>query len=195
MNQNFYSIPNDNFNKYSDNIFIEEESGEKWKYNDIKKLTSQFSTFLKNLSLKKGSRIIVQAEKNVHSVALYLSCLKKGIIYIPLNTAYTSNEMSYFINNVEPQLIFLSNNKFDEHEDLLLDFPNIKTFILDTENTELTDEVSELLEDNNIEELDENDIASIIFTSGTTGKSKGAMITHRNLESNGNALVLSLIHI
>ena len=43
--------------------------------------------------------------------------------------------MSYFINNVEPQLIFLSNNKFDEHKDLLLDFPNIKTFILDTENT------------------------------------------------------------
>ena len=126
MNQNFYRILNDNFNKYSDNIFIEEESGEKWKYNDIKKLTSQFSTFLKNLSLKKGSRIIVQAEKNVHSVALYLSCLKKGIIYIPLNTAYTSNEMSYFINNVEPQLIFLSNNKFDEHKDLLLDFPNIK---------------------------------------------------------------------
>ena len=91
--------------------------------------------------------------------------------------------MSYFINNVEPQLIFLSNNKFDEHKDLLLDFPNIKTFILDTENTELTDEISELKEDNNIEELDENDIASIIFTSGTTGKSKGAMITHRNLES------------
>ena len=189
MNQNFYRILNDNFNKYSDNIFIEEESGEKWKYNDIKKLTSQFSTFLKNLSLKKGSRIIVQAEKNVHSVALYLSCLKKGIIYIPLNTAYTSNEMSYFINNVEPQLIFLSNNKFDEHKDLLLDFPNIKTFILDIENTNLTDEISELKEDNNIEELDENDIASIIFTSGTTGKSKGAMITHRNLESNGNALV------
>ena len=57
MNQNFYRILNDNFNKYSDNIFIEEESGEKWKYNDIKKLTSQFSTFLRNLSLKKGSRI------------------------------------------------------------------------------------------------------------------------------------------
>ena len=108
MNQNFYRILNDNFNKYSGNIFIEEESGEKWKYIDIKKLTSQFSTFLKDLGLKKGSRIIVQAEKSVHSVALYLSCLKTGIIYIPLNTAYTSNEMSYFINNVEPQLIFLS---------------------------------------------------------------------------------------
>ena len=63
MNQNFYRILNDNFNKYSDNIFIEEESGEKWKYNDIKKLTSQFSTFLKNLSLKKEVELLFKLKK------------------------------------------------------------------------------------------------------------------------------------
>ena len=119
MNRNFFRILNDNFDKYSDNILIEEDKGKSWTYHDVKQLTFHFSSFLKKLGLKKGSKIIIQAEKTVYSVCLYLCCLKSGIIYVPLNTAYTSNEMAYFIDNIDPDLMFLSSEKLSEHKNLL----------------------------------------------------------------------------
>ena len=189
MNKNFFKILSDNFDKYSEKILIEEDKGKNWTYYDVKKLALHFSFFLKNLGLKKGSRIIVQAEKSVYLVCLYLCCLKSGIIYVPLNTAYTSNEMEYFINNIDPDLIFLSKKKLNEHKNLLSRYKKIKSFVLEKDNEELVSEIYESKKDNFIEDLDENDIASIIFTSGTTGKSKGAMISHKNLESNAKALL------
>ena len=188
MNRNFFRILNDNFDKYSDNILIEEDKGKSWTYHDVKQLTFHFSSFLKKLGLKKGSKIIIQAEKTVYSVCLYLCCLKSGIIYVPLNTAYTSNEMTYFIDNIDPDLMFLSSEKLSEHKNLLTKHKKIKTLVLERDNEELIEEIYGSKKDNYIEDLDENYIASIIFTSGTTGKSKGAMITHKNLESNGKAL-------
>ena len=81
-----------------DRILIEEENGKTWTCKEIQKLTAKFSTFFKNHGLKKGSKIIVQAEKSIHCVCIYLSCLKLGIIYVPLNTAYTLS----LINIYEP---------------------------------------------------------------------------------------------
>ena len=189
MNKNFFRILSDNFDKYSDNILIEEDKGKIWTYDDVLQLTFHFSSFLKKLGLKKGSRIIIQAEKTVYSVCLYLSCLKLGIIYVPLNTAYTSSEMAYFIDNIDPDLMFLSSEKLSEHENLLTTYEKIKTLVLEKDNEELIKEIYGSKKDNFIEELNAKDIASIIFTSGTTGKSKGAMITHKNLESNTKALL------
>jgi len=189
MNKNFFTSINTNFINNREKILIEEENGKTWTCKEIQKLTAKFSTFFKNHGLKKGSKIIVQAEKSIHCVCIYLSCLKLGIIYVPLNTAYTSNEISYFIETIQPELIFFSEEKKREHEILLSTKPKIKKFILDKKNQKFIDEIVKLKEYYFIESIEEDDIASIIFTSGTTGKSKGAMLTHKNLQSNAEALV------
>ena len=189
MNENFYKILDDKFSHYSNNICFEEPSGKIWKYSDVKELTSKFSTFFRQLGLKKGSRVIVQIEKSVTAIALYLGCLKSGIIYVPLNIAYTSNELEYFIENVNPDLIFFSNDKYLDHQELLQNIPKLKSFILTGDDEDdLFKEISKLKKDDYIEELNQEDVASIIFTSGTTGRSKGAMLTHKNLTSNATSL-------
>ena len=93
MNGNFYNILSKKFSNYSENICFEEESGRIWRYEDIKNLASKFSAFLNQSGLKKGSKVIVQVDKSVLAVGLYLGCLRSGIIYVPLNVAYTSNEL------------------------------------------------------------------------------------------------------
>ena len=189
MNGNFYNILNQNFSNYSKNICFEEESGRIWLYEDIENLASSFSAFLNQSGLKKGSKIIVQIEKSVLAVGLYLGCLRSGIIYVPLNVAYTSNEVKYFIEDINPDLIFLSLEKKSEHSALLKNIPDLKSIIFSgKEEDEFFHKINNIKSDTAIEVLDENDTASIIFTSGTTGKSKGAMLTHKNLSSNAFAL-------
>ena len=100
MNENFYKILDDKFSHYSDNTCFEEPSGKIWKYSDLRDLSSKFSTFFRQLGLKKGSRVIVQTDKSVPAIALYLGCLRSGIVYVPLNIAYTSHELEYFIENI-----------------------------------------------------------------------------------------------
>jgi len=189
MNENFYKILDDKFSHYSDNTCFEEPSGKIWKYSDLKDLSSKFSTFFRQLGLKKGSRVIVQVDKSVPAIALYLGCLRSGIIYVPLNIAYTSHELKYFIENINPDLLFLSNDKYLDHKELLKSIPNLKPIILSGEdNDEFFKKIFELKKDVYIEEVNKEDIASIIFTSGTTGRSKGAMVTHNNLTSNAISL-------
>lgn len=189
MNGNFYNILNKKFSNYSENICFEEESGRIWLYEDIENLASSFSAFLNQSGLKKGSKIIVQIEKSVLAVGLYLGCLRSGIIYVPLNVAYTSNEVKYFIEDINPDLIFLSLEKKSEHSALLKNIPDLKSIIFSgKEEDEFFHKINNIKSDTAIEVLDENDTASIIFTSGTTGKSKGAMLTHKNLSSNAFAL-------
>tara|TARA_B100000427_G_scaffold326370_1_gene334885 strand:- start:2491 stop:4008 length:1518 start_codon:yes stop_codon:yes gene_type:complete len=189
MNGNFYNILSKKFSNYSENICFEEESGRIWRYEDIKNLASKFSAFLNQSGLKKGSKVIVQVDKSVLAVGLYLGCLRSGIIYVPLNVAYTSNELKYFIEDINPDLIFLSLEKKYEHSKLLKNIPDLKSIIFSgKEKDKFFHKIDNIKNDTEIEVLDENDTASIIFTSGTTGKSKGAMLTHKNLSSNAFAL-------
>ncbi len=110
-----------------------------------------------------GDRILVQAEKSVEGALLYLASLRAGLIYVPLNTAYTPAELGYFIADAEPKLVFAPG-----HRDLAA---------LDAAPADF--ETAPRAAD---------DLAAILYTSGTTGRSKGAMLSHDNLAS--NALVL-----
>ena len=189
MNNNLYQILFDEFKNVKTNICIDVPGQRKWSYKDIDVLSSFFVSYLRGIGLKKGDRIISQTEKSVASVGLYLACLRSGIIYTPLNTSYTISEVEYFIENIQPKLFVCSPERLKEIISTCKKFeiPNYRALGTSKSDPFLM-EILELKQDNILEQCSEDDTAAILFTSGTTGKSKGAMITHGNLSSNAFAL-------
>ena len=122
-----------------------------------------YAAALVRLGAAPGDRILVQAEKSVAGALLYLASLRAGLIYVPLNTAYTAAELAYFIEDAEPKLVFAPGYRdIAELDAAPAEFETIAR--------------------------GPDDLAAILYTSGTTGRSKGAMLSHDNLAS--NALVL-----
>ena len=189
MNKNLYKILFDEFNQTETNICFDIPGKRQWSYKGIDNLSSLFASYLKSIGLKKGDRIISQTEKSVASIGLYLACLRTGIIYTPLNTSYTLKEVEYFIENIQPKLFVCKPDKMDSISLVCkkLNIPNYQSLGKSEEDPFLK-EILTLKQSNVFENCEENDTAAILFTSGTTGKSKGAMITHGNLSSNAFAL-------
>ena len=189
MNKNLYKILFDEFNQIETNICFDIPGKRQWSYKEIDNFSSLFASYLKSIGLKKGDRIISQTEKSVASIGLYLACLRTGIIYTPLNTSYTLKEVEYFIENIQPKLFVCTPDKMDSISLVCkkLNIPNYQSLGKSDEDPFLK-EILTLKQSNVFENCEENDTAAILFTSGTTGKSKGAMITHGNLSSNAFAL-------
>lgn len=189
MNSNIYSIFEQHFPASREAIFIETPNGDSYSYAILEQQVSKIANLLSKQGLNKGDRIAVQVEKSPQVLFLYLACLRAGFIYLPLNTAYTESELSYFIENAEPAVVVC------DPESLAL-FTRIgekhklqHVFSLDAQGegsllTACEDAPAEFTTTT----CDKDDIAVILYTSGTTGRPKGAMITHGNLAANGLAL-------
>lgn len=159
-------------------------------YHDLEDGSARYANRLTGLGLTKGDRVMVQAEKSVESLFLYFACLRTGLIYLPLNTAYRLNELDYFVGNSSPKLIvcapdneqmFASICKGIAHS---ADIQTLDSNGKGSINKNLSNEPTTF----NEQVCDDNDIAVILYTSGTTGQPKGAMISHGNLASNAVAL-------
>ncbi|MFO1246677.1 MAG: malonyl-CoA synthase [Alphaproteobacteria bacterium] len=135
---------------------------------------------------KKGDRVAVQVDKSAENIFLYLACLRAGLVYLPLNTGYTATELRYFIGNAEPAIFVCAPRDLDTLKGIF--GGTVLTLGDDGKSGSLLEQAAGQPPDFADAVLGADDLASILYTSGTTGVSKGAMLTHGNLWSNAEAL-------
>jgi len=137
--------------------------------------------------VKPGDRVAVQIEKSPAGLILYLACLRAGAVFLPLNTGYTPAEIAYFVQDAEPRL-FVAAEKNREKIQVALPQLALLTVSDDGRDGSLVMEAASQPADFPDAPVTMSDLASILYTSGTTGRSKGAMLSHGNLHSNAASL-------
>lgn len=168
--------------------FIRTNGGRIWTYGDALDLSSRIASAIDTLGVRPGDRIAVQVDKSAAALMLYLACLRSGAVYLPLNTAYTLAELDYFIGDAEPRLVVVSSAAREGVEKIA----KAHGAIVETLDADGTGTLIDLAGDEPGDFVDAartaDDLAAILYTSGTTGRSKGAMLTHGNLLSNALTL-------
>lgn len=135
-----------------------------------------------------GDRVAVQVEKSPEALFLYFACVAAGAVFLPLNTAYTASELSYFIENAGPKLVVIDPGKTADLEPIAAaNGASIETLAADGSGSLMGKAAAEA-PDFAVVPREPDDLAAILYTSGTTGRSKGAMLSHDNLLSNALTL-------
>jgi malonyl-CoA/methylmalonyl-CoA synthetase len=170
-------------------LAIETHDGERITYGDLIARAGQFANVLVSRGVKPGDRVAVQVEKSVANLVLYLATVRAGAVYLPLNTAYTLNELDYFITDSEPSLVVCDPAKAEGIRAIATKV-GAKVETLDSHGKgSLTEAAAKASPDFATVPRGNDDLAAILYTSGTTGRSKGAMLSHDNLASNSLTLV------
>src|SRR3954467_9805927 len=165
-------------------LAIETMEGQRITYGDLIARAGQTANVLAARGVKPGDRVAAQTEKSVAGLVLYLATVRAGAVYLPLNTAYTLNELEYFITDAEPSLVVCDPSKADGIGAIAAKVgAKVETLGADGKGS-LTDAVAAAPAEFNTAIRADDDLAAILYTSGTTGRSKGAMLTHDNLASN-----------
>src|SRR6201991_2816736 len=172
-----------------DRLAIETVDGQRITYGDLIARAGQTANVLAARGVKPGDRVAAQTEKSVPGLVLYLAAVRAGAVYLPLNTAYTLNELEYFITAAEPSLVVCDPAKADGIGAIAAKVgAKVETLGADGKGS-LTDAAAAAKPEFETVARENEDLAAILYTSGTTGRSKGAMLTHDNLASNSLALV------
>ncbi len=165
-----------------------------YTWRDLDRASAMLANLLESLSLPPASRIAVQVDKSVEALLLYLATLRAGHVFLPLNTAYQSGEIEYFIGNAEPAVVVCSSQNFGWVSKIAFKAGTQNVFTLNDDRTgSLLDRATNCsdVHCSDIYSCSSNEykgLAAILYTSGTTGRSKGAMLSHGNLLSNAQVL-------
>ena len=188
-NANLYAQFLQRFPKDPDALFLDAADGRRLRYSEVPQATGRLLSLLQSLGVEKGDRVVVQVDKSIESVLLYLACLRAGAIYIPLNTAYTPAEVGYFLQDAAPRLFVCAPNTQPAMAAVARESGVPGLLSLDASGQgSLTDALAAQPVNDGIVEVAADDLAAILYTSGTTGRSKGAMLSHANLASNAQVL-------
>lgn len=164
------------------------DDGRRYSYAEMVAVSARFANALVALGVKPGDRVAVQVEKSIEALMLYLGTIRAGAVFLPLNTAYTPAEIEYFLGDAEPAVFVCDPDKaealrpYAEKAGARLETLGVATGTLFDKAGGASAEFADVARG-------PDDLAAILYTSGTTGRSKGAMLSHDNLASNALALV------
>src|SRR5437764_3612524 len=188
MNANLFSRLFDGLDDPT-RLAIETIDGHRVSYGDLISRAGQMANLLISRGVKPGDRVAAQTEKSVPGLVLYLATVRAGAVFLPLNTAYTLNELEYFITHAEPSLVACDPSKAAGMGAIAAKVgAKVETLDADGKGS-LTEAAATAKPEFQTVARSNDDLAAILYTSGTTGRSKGAMLSHDNLASNSLALV------
>ena len=188
-NQNLFAALRAAFPADLDRIAVETaDAGSptlRYSWRDLDRATAMMANLLQSLDIPDGSRVAVQVEKSVEAMVLYLATLRAGYVFLPLNTAYQSAEIEYFIGNAEPAVVVCTPRNFGWVSKIAFTAGTKHVFTLGDDRTGSLLERAVHCSDRHTPAVKaDDDLAAILYTSGTTGRSKGAMLSHGNMRSN-----------
>jgi malonyl-CoA/methylmalonyl-CoA synthetase len=188
MNANLFSRLFDTLDDPA-RLAIETADGQRISYGELISRAGQMANVLVSRGVRPGDRVAAQTEKSVPGLVLYLAAVRAGAVYLPLNTAYTLNELEYFIGDAEPSLVVCDPTKVEGIGAIAAKVgAKVETLGADGKGS-LTEACAKAPAQFETVARAGDDLAAILYTSGTTGRSKGAMLTHDNLASNSLTLV------
>jgi malonyl-CoA/methylmalonyl-CoA synthetase len=174
----------------SERAFMTLADARVWTYGETLEWAGRIATVIAERGVQPGDRVAVQVEKSPQAVMLYLACLRAGAVFLPLNPAYTAAEVDYFLGDAQPSLFVCRPADLSAAGELAARHGVGRVETMDADGSgSLIEAAGRAAAALPAVERSADDLAAILYTSGTTGRSKGAMITHGNLASNARTLV------
>lgn len=189
-NSNVFAHFYQQFSQRFDRVALTTAEGHSMTFADLDRESARLSAYLHSLGCESGARVSVQVEKSPQALCLYLACLRAGLVFHPLNTGYKASELSYFLSNAEPSVMVCDSSDLEMMQRLCAEnnVPHLLTLNGDGSGS-LTEQTAGCEPDYSIAHKEADELASLLYSSGTTGVPKGIMLSHGNLLSNGQSLV------
>ncbi len=189
VSKNLYELFESRFPADRDTLFMETLTGERFSYGDLDALSARYAGLLVELGVEPGDRVAMQVEKSPQAIILYLATLRAGAAFLPLNTAYTAPEVEYFLGDSQPRIVVCRPGDKAKIAPLAKTAGAAFTLTLGADGAGgLADRAAAANPIDAPVPRETADLAAILYTSGTTGRAKGAMLTVENLWSNANTL-------
>jgi malonyl-CoA/methylmalonyl-CoA synthetase len=189
-NANLYAHFQQRFPVDLDTQLLVTAEGRSVTYSDAEQASARIANCLLQLGATPGDRVTVQVEKSTENLFLYLACLRAGLVYHPLNTAYKASELAYFLGNAEPAIVICGSNAVATIDSVQPDSGVLALLTLDPDGSgSLMERAADASVVAAVAQCDGSDMAALLYSSGTTGQPKGIMLSHNNLRWNAECLV------
>jgi malonyl-CoA/methylmalonyl-CoA synthetase len=182
MNENLYALFAERFARNSSAVCLSSSDGRRITYRELNAQSARVANLLQSVGAKPGDRVAAQVEKSVEAVFLYLGCIRAGCVFLPLNPAYQAGELTHLIGDAQPTVLVVRPQGSEMCRKVAAEAGVAQVLELADDGTgEFLDLLVSQPEDFRTVHCHGQDLAAILYTSGTTGRAKGAMLSHRNL--------------